>query len=238
MSNAIITMFSQIGIVAILGFCGAVFFREQFNWRWFCFGLILYIVYEVLLIRGLYTIPRLFPDAAWNWDGKLLAMTGMLIIASILPSGWRRIGLTLHQGDKPWPAYAVTAGLAVFFFGVALLAGDGADDWETIAFQWTMPGFDEEIFYRGILLLAMNEAFTRKTSIFGAPIGYGGILVSVLFGIAHALSFGSQGFEFEVWTFLVTGPPALILLWLRERTGSLLLPIFAHNIANGIGTLI
>ncbi len=58
-------------------------------------------------------------------------------------------------------------------------------DFETIAFQWTMPSIDEELFYRGVLLLMMNEAFTRRVTILGAPIGYGGLLTSLLFGLAQ-----------------------------------------------------
>ncbi len=38
-------------------------------------------------------------------------------------------------------------------------------------------------------------------------------------------------------TFAMTGVPALLLLWLRERTGSLLMPVIGHNIANGASTL-
>jgi membrane protease YdiL (CAAX protease family) len=36
-------------------------------------------------------------------------------------------------------------------------------------------------------------------------------------------------------TFILTGVPALILVWMRERTGSLLLPILLHNFGNSIG---
>ncbi len=39
-------------------------------------------------------------------------------------------------------------------------------------------------------------------------------------------------------TFAITGIPSLLLVWLRERTGSLLLPVVLHNYANVIGHLV
>ena len=38
--------------------------------------------------------------------------------------------------------------------------------------------------------------------------------------------------------FAMTGVPSLILLWLREQTGSVVMPILAHNVANGAFTVI
>jgi membrane protease YdiL (CAAX protease family) len=116
-------------------------------------------------------------------------------------------------------------------------ASYGRDAWETVAFQWIMPGLDEEVFYRGVLLVAMNEAFRARILVFGAAIGFGGLLTSVLFGFAHALSFQSGVYVFNSTLFGLTALPSLVLLWMRERTGSLLLPIAAHNVANGVFTL-
>lgn len=36
----------------------------------------------------------------------------------------------------------------------------------------------------------------------------------------------------------LTGGPALLLVWLREKTGSLLLPVLLHNFANSISLLV
>ena len=128
--------------------------------------------------------------------------------------------------------------LSGLFFYLAVSGADGKpDDLETIVFQWTMPGLDEELFYRGVLLLAMNEAFAPRVNILGARIGYGGLLTSVLFGLAHGVSYGAGGFSFDPMFFALTGGPSLLLLWLREKTGSLVLSVIAHNIANGASTL-
>lgn len=238
MYASIMSLIGQLAPIAVLGLIGGLLFRRDFNIRWLLMALALYAINDFLLTRGFGTLPRLLPPMEWNWQGKILALTVTLIIASLPQFGLKRIGLTWHQGEKPWPAYVLTAVLAALFFVLAVTDGSGPGNIETIAFQWTMPGFEEEVFYRGTLLLALNEAFRRKINILGAPIGYGGVLATILFGLGHAAGFGGEGFVFEGGAFLETGVPAFILLWLRERTGSLVLPVLGHNIANGASELI
>ncbi len=42
---------------------------------------------------------------------------------------------------------------------------------EEIVFQLTMPGFEEELFYRGILLFALSQAFTDRIRFLGVDWG-------------------------------------------------------------------
>jgi membrane protease YdiL (CAAX protease family) len=57
----------------------------------------------------------------------------------------------------------------------------------------------------------------------GGRIGWGGLLVTLAFLALHGISLG---------TVLGVLPAALLYLWLRQRTGSLLVPIAAHNLWN------
>jgi uncharacterized protein len=228
----------ETGILAGLGLLGALVFRKNFRWKWLAAAIALNLAYQALLTRGFWMIPDPFPGADWNWAGKLAALIGTLAVMSLPAFGWKRCGMTLDQGPRWGGAIVMFAGLTLLFFGLALSAADGKpDDVETIAFQWTMPGLDEELFYRGTLLLALNEAFRARTNALGAPIGYGGVLTSILFGLTHALGFEAGAVDFDLMTFAMTGGPSILLLWIRERTGSLLLPVIAHNIANGASTL-
>ncbi|WP_133162140.1 CPBP family intramembrane glutamic endopeptidase, BDIM_20840 family [Hyphococcus luteus] len=227
----------QIGVITLLGFLGASIFRKSFRLNWFVGALLLYALYNFLLTRAFFSIPNFPPAAGWNWLGKSMSLAGMLVVASLPVFGVRRTGITHFQLRGSWPAFLLLALLCGFFFYMAVSNADGRDDWETIAFQWTMPGIDEEIFYRGVLLLAMNEAFTARVSIIGTPIGYGGLLTSILFGLAHGMSFGESGFDFDMIAVASTGAPSLLLLWMREKTGSVVLPIIGHNVANGVFTL-
>ncbi len=237
MLNEFILVMAQLGIIAVAGAGAALFARRDFRPGWFVLALALYGLYDLLLTRGFFAFDNWPADAAWNWLGKGLALAAMLGIAALPALGFRRCGLRWAQDKGAWPAFAVLGGLGAMVFYFAITGGDGRDDWETIAFQWTMPGLDEEIFYRGVLLLMLNEAFRGRVRVLGAPIGVGGLLTSLLFGLAHGLSYSAIGFEFELMTFLMTGVPSLLLLWMREKTGSVVVPILAHNMINGAFTL-
>ncbi len=236
--NELIRTLIETGILAGLGLLGALIFRNSFRWRWLVVAILLNLAYQALLTRGFWMVPDPFPNADWNWAGKLAAIAFTLIIMSLPAFGWARCGARLDQGPHWRGALVMFAALSGLFFWLALSGADGKpDNLETIAFQWTMPGLDEEFFYRGTLLLALNEAFRSKTGLLGAPIGYGGLLTCILFGLTHALGYKAGTVEFDLMTFAMTGIPSFLLLWLRERTGSLLLPVIARNIAKGASTL-
>lgn len=223
----------QAGVILVLGLAGAMRAPRAFRWRWLVVGLGLILLHDALLIRLYGLVPHLVSGSRWNWTGKLLAMAGLLAIATLPAFGWKRVGLTLVQAPRSGPAWRIFGIIAVLIFAMAIWFGDGRGDWDSILFQWTMPGIQEELFYRGVLLLALNEAFRARVWVAGAAIGWGGILATVAFGLVHALFFGAEGVSFDTLSFVVTGGPALLLLWFRERTGSLALPIVAHNVANG-----
>ena len=229
---------AQAAIVGGLGLIYAAIPGRSMNPRWLVAGLALLFLYDFLITGGFFRVP-LSPDGwQWNWYGKLAGVAGMLVVAALPAFGWRQVGIRTSQGRRPIVPIIVTGALMALFAWMAMGDGEGASDLETILFQWTMPGLDEELFYRGVLLLAMDRALPQRMKLAGAQIGFGGLLTSVAFGLAHALSVDDGIFGFDWMTFALTGGPSLILLWLRARTGSLLLPVIAHNFANGIGTLI
>jgi membrane protease YdiL (CAAX protease family) len=227
-----------IAVLTLIGTVGGLMFRKDFDVKWFAVAVLLYLPYDYLLTMGFFQFSDLGISSNWNWIGKLLSLGGMVAVAASPRFGFARCGLTLRQKPESLPAYFLLGVLCLIFLALAITDGSGPDKLETIAFQWTMPGLDEEVFYRGVLLLAMNEAFRTRWRIFGTPIGIGGLLTSIAFGLAHALSFENGGYAFDLMTFFVTGIPSLLLLWMRERTGSILLPIIGHNFANGISTII
>jgi len=124
------------------------------------------------------------------------------------------------------------------FLGLALYFPTEPADADTLAFQLTMPGLDEELFYRGVLLVMLNEAFGRPLSVLGAPMGWGALVSSFAFGLTHALGYADGGFSVDATALALTGLPALLLVWIREKTGSVVLPILLHNFANSIFHLV
>lgn len=168
----------------------------------------------------------------------MLALAATLAIAALPAFGWRRAGLPWRQSPGSWRAcLPVVAIYAAFFLAIALAFPDGPASGETVAFQLTMPGFEEEPFYRGILLFALDRAFTGRVRWLGVDWGWGALLSCVMFGLAHALSYDGS-FGLAPLVMALTAVPALLGVWLRLRSGSLVLPIALHNFGNAIGLLV
>jgi hypothetical protein len=212
---------------------------ERFAPRWLLIAALLVAINDALLTRLYGTIPNLLPDSDWNWQGKALALAATLAIAALPMFGWRRAGLTLVQApDSLKPALPVLALYCAFFVAIALLFPGGAASGEDIAFQLTMPGLEEETFYRAILLYALCRAFTGRRRFLGVDWSWGAILSCLLFGLAHAFGFSGGQFSFDPLVMALTALPSFIAVWLVLRTGSVLLPIVMHNFGNAISMLI
>ena len=238
MSDAIFSVLAICGGLLLAGFAIGLVDRGNFSAKWLLVAAGLFFINDAALTRLYGSMPD-FIGGDWNWVGKGLALVITLAVASHPAFGWERTGLTLKQKPGSLPsAIVVSAVLIALFSYFALSSDDGTASAETIAFQLTMPGLEEEPFYRGILLLALNEAFRGRFKALGIDWGWGALLSSALFGLTHAFGFEDGGFSFDLMTFLLTGLPALILVWLRERTGSLLLPILLHNFGNSIGLFV
>jgi membrane protease YdiL (CAAX protease family) len=187
------------------------------------------------LYFGLTALPASLPGERlignrWNWAGGLLATAGMLALARSLA---RRAGFTWHEFGLTWSqrpgslraaAFVVVPVLALNYSVMTLsrfrLPGVPLETW---LYQATLPGLGEEIAFRGVLLALADRAFAARRTIGGAPLGWGGAIVTAVFCAAHGFSLG---------TALGVLPAALLYLWLRARTGSLVLPIVVHNAWN------
>jgi uncharacterized protein len=226
------------GLLLAVGLVVGLLRPSQTRWIWLLAGVGLIVLNNLLLSRFYKLVPDLF-GGDWNWTGKLLALAGTLIVASLPPFGWRRVGLTLAQrAGSLWSAVPVALLYCAFFVAIALAFPSDPPSGEDVAFQLTMPGLEEEPFYRGILLFAFDQAFRGRVRFLGVDWGWGAVLSCIAFGLAHAFGFSDGSFAFDPIFFALTAIPSFIAVWLRYRTGSLLLPVLVHNFGNAIGFLV
>jgi uncharacterized protein len=203
--------------------------------KWLLVAAGLVVLNDFLLTRGYGLLPRLIPPSHWNWQGKLLALAATFAIAALPAFGWRKSGLTVAQAkDSLGSCVPLAIIYCVFFVVLAHFFPGPPASRETIAFQLTMPGFEEEPFYRGILLLALDQAFRERVRLIGVDWGWGAVLSCALFGLAHAFGFSHDHFSFDPFTMTLTALPSFIGVWLRIRTGSLVIPVLLHNFGNSI----
>lgn len=235
----------------LIGLCGTLLFlllvggligilnRRHFAPRWLLIAALLVAINDALLTRVYGTMPDLLPDSDWNWQGKLLTLAATLAIGALPMFGWRRVGLTLAQAPGSLKAaLPVLVLYCAFFVMIALAFPSGTASADDVAFQLTMPGLEEETFYRGILLFALYRAFTGRVRFLGVEWGWGAVLSCLLFGMAHAFGFSDGQFSFDPLVVALTALPSFIGVWLTLRTGSLLLPIVMHNFGNAISMLV
>jgi uncharacterized protein len=237
--NGLIGLAGTLLLLILVGGAIGLLDRKRFVPRWLIIAVLLVAINDGLLTRLYGTIPDLLPDSDLNWQGKLLALAATLAIAALPMFGWRRVGLTLAQAPGSLKAALPVAALyCAFFIALALVFPNEPATGEDIAFQLTMPGLEEESFYRGILLFALYRAFTGRVHFLGVDWGWGAVLSCLLFGMAHSFGFSDGQFSFDPLVMALTALPSFLAVWLRLRTGSLLLPVVVHNFGNSIMALI
>ena len=237
--NGLIGLCGILTLLLLAGGAIGLLDRARFAPRWLLVAALLVAINDALLTRFYGLVPDLLPEADWNWQGKLLALGATLAIAALPVFGWRRVGLTLAQAPGSLrAALPVLLLYCGFFVAIAAVFPGDPPSAETVAFQLTLPGLEEEPFYRGILLFALDRAFAGRVRLLGVDWGWGALLSCLLFGLAHAFGYSGGGFSFDPLVMALTAIPSFIAVWLRLRTGSLLLPIVAHNFGNAFPMLI
>ena len=104
---------------------------------------------------------------------------------------------------------------------------------DTLMFQFIMPGIDEELLFRGIMLAIFERAFGQSPMSCRLRWGYAALITSVLFGLPHAVSFADGQFQFSFLLFSTTAAWAAVAALVRTRSGSLLWPIIYHGAWDG-----
>lgn len=236
--DGIIGIFGVGAILLLMGGALGLLNLRRFSLRCLLVAVALVVVNDAMLTNGYGLFPNLLPQSDWNWQGKLLALAATLIIASFPAFGWGRSGLTVAQAAGSLKSAIPVALLYIAFFaGLAWAFPSQPATAETVAFQLTMPGLEEEAFYRGVLLFALDRAFLDRKRFLGVEWGWGALLSCVLFGLAHAFGFSDGQFSFDPLTMALTGVPSVIGVWLVLRTRSVLLPVVLHNFGNAVTLL-
>ncbi len=231
-----------LAIAFMLSAFGAVKLRTA----WFGIALILYAVYFATISVGGQLIPleKFFGELDWNWSGKIVSILATVVLFCVLAITTKSItpasaGFVLRQrSGSITPALIVLALLVTSVVAMEILAADGSDTGaERLLFQLTMPGLDEELFFRGLFLAALAAAIpTNGVKLLGARITLAGLLMTLMFGFGHGAFVQDQQLVISWPAVIVTAYLGFGLLWIRERTGSVLIPILSHNLINFAGS--
>jgi len=217
--------------------------RKHKDWQWQILVLFAgYFLFDSLLTVLPTEVDALqFVGGEMNWEGKLFSYFGAFLFFVIFRQfTLEQAGLRLRQDDGSatyGQRNVMVFTVLVLIYG--FLIGGYTATLENGLFQLLMPSVVEEIVYRGILLMLLNEVFSKPYRIGQTQFGMGLIITALLFGLWHSLSIEEGGKLYMNWgAFLITGGLGFYLGIVRERTGSLLYPIILHIIINLLPVLI
>lgn len=235
-----------IWIIAILPLIFMALMNAQNGKKKFLAFFFLYFLadsYLQFLSHQLFTLE--FIGLKFAWIGKVLSLLlALLIIIAVKERDREEIGFTSKIINKQQLKFGVLLFLGFllfdFVFKFILFPKGGTFDLETFMFQSTLPGLTEEIAYRGIQLWMLDKAFPPKWSLKGISIGWGFIIVTILFGVAHGMALTENyEFKFDIITVIyLTLISSFSLGLLRKFSGNLIYPILGHNLINVINAVI
>lgn len=186
-----------------------------------------------------------FVGLKFAWIGKFLSLLlSLIIIFTINKKDREEIGFTTKTNSKQQLKLGILLFIAFllfdFVFKLILFPKGGSFDFETFAFQATLPGLTEEIAYRGIQLWMLDKVFRPKWNVKGIKFGWGFIIVTILFGVAHGMTLTADyEFKFDIVTIIyLTLISSLSLGLLRKFSGNLIYPVLGHNVINILNAII
>ena len=200
---------------------------------------VFFVVNQVLL-----HLPMIYPEVRisnwnsnWNWTGKIYAIIGAILFLLIYRKfPLKDYFLTFKQGNKFLKnGVIIITAILIIQIIIAFFTSNKPLHLETLLFQFSMPGINEEIAYRGIMLGLLTKILKSKNLILNSSV----CVTAILFGLAHGFSLSSEfSIVFNIQPFLRTMIYGLIWGWITIRSGSILLALISHNLGNGTGNLI
>ena len=170
----------------------------------------------------------------WNWFGKITSIAFSCLVLACSPWLRQNVGLSWRQapGSARLSVGCFVAYLACAI-GLGFLMPPMAFSADTLLFQFFMPGIDEELLIRGILLALFERAFGQSPMSCRLRFGYAALITSVIFGLPHAISVVDGQYQFSFLEFSITAIWAAVAALVRTRSGSLLWPMIYHGTWNG-----
>ncbi len=179
------------------------------------------------------TASSIFAFIDWEkWSGALILGPIYLALLFIL-AGLLKKQPTLGNG--------VTLCALLLFAATSLSSGTiTGRSILSFLYHFIFVGFGEEILFRGYFQSRLNLAFGRPFRFLGVKWGWGIIIMSLIFGFAHVLNpfnpfLGQFGLSwpYGFWTFFI----GLMFGYLREKTGSVVVPALIHGTPQALASL-
>lgn len=145
--------------------------KSKINFQRLLIFAVAYVVYQIVLVLPKINSNFDFTKSSWNWDGKIYGIICGILFYVLFRKFFRENDFfTLKQNKENFkPALVGAISIVLLSTIIWFLLGNSKFNLETLAFQISLPGIDEEIMFRGILLGLLTTALKDKISFLGNP---------------------------------------------------------------------
>ena len=213
------------------------------------------VVMQVCLVPAREAARWIFQNGGEGWTGHvgLFVFAAIMLqgLAGLIGIGVMRKVLPTADGHVRWPPGRSYIGLAALIgvgmglimlvadYWPQLLGGVAPGDYPTepvLAAEWLLAmittGLGEETIFRGLLVGMLVVLTPGRVRMGRFEIPVAGVLVAVLFGVAHYDSFLRGPLNIAIAQQIYAFVWGLTYVWLMERSKSLVAPIVAHGVGN------
>lgn len=207
--------------------------KLKVGWSWMGLAAAIYAIYgvawHIALPENVLSLP---PESRWL---SRVASLGVGLGALVLI--WRRarslhpvpMGLT-HKQAPGSLKYSIAAVILLALLGTVpggFTPGGEVPAAHAIAYHLTLPGVEEEIIYRAVLMGLFMAALGESRS----ALIWAAVMSWIVFTMAHAVVLVDGQIRFNGLAFLAyVGFAGAVLVWVRIKSGSILMPAIAHNL--------
>lgn len=216
-----------------------LFLKDKLQVKTIVLFSVIFILYQAILKAPKEFVSLQFIKGQWNWTGKLFGITFGFILYRVLKDKLKPFDfLRFKQDPKTFFKTMLLASLMVCTSFFSYFDSAKEFSWETLLYQLSMPGLDEELMFRAILLGLLLTCLKDKIKMGKWALGSPSVLiVGILFGLVHALHF-KNNIEFESYVFFCTFLSGYVWSWITVESKSILLPVISHNLTNFMQNLI
>ncbi|WP_353101580.1 CPBP family intramembrane glutamic endopeptidase [Myroides odoratus] len=221
----------QVIIVIPIAF---IFLKEKsiLNYKRLLVFALIFVLYQYLIFLPKFNSNFDLIKNNWNWSGKFLGIIYGIIAYSLFKKYFKENNFfTIKQNiGNLKPALIGAFGIVLMSMIPWSISAKSAFNIETLAFQISLPGIDEEIIFRGILLGLLATALKER---FPCSVSPAIMLTAFLFGLTHSLSLNDDYLiDFKPLYFTYTVFTGYVWGWITIKSRSILLAILSHNISN------
>lgn len=176
----------------------------------------------------------------YNWLQKLFVFLSAVFLCKPLGVTPKECGYFLPNSRKAF-LFALLIGFTYAAIDSVAAAEHIKPSLETVLFQFSMPGLQEEPFYRGSLLCYWDKHLGRPWKVLGVDVGAGCLITTAVFTVGHLVGLDKNwsltcSTDLVEWINFVVF--CFVMCWLRYKFDSVWPCVLAHNADNGFAKLI